>query len=124
MSFVLQVKDAPTAFKTGDVVAIRPNEWEASAMSDKEKWLSMGNTSESWPRTFFKVHVTNANMDGTEAEVQGLLAPFDIPSTSTDFNPLFERRYYIDTSSLVFDSNFSIEVNWVDLSAAIREHLA
>lgn len=56
------------------MVCIRPNNFEYSEGDCMSKWLEAGRAIENYKYNFAITHCTNPEMDGTEPEVQALLA--------------------------------------------------
>ena len=94
MTFKVIVKDSNAGYLNGDPLEIAPSAYDLTVAEDYTKWIDVGNSHESWPKTFYIIHITNAELDGTEAEVQYILAPYDI----SDPDATFKKRYNVQLS--------------------------
>lgn len=91
MTFKVVVKDSNAGYLNGDLLEIAPSAYDLTVAEDYAKWINAGNSHESWPETFYIIHITDVELDGTEAEVQYVLAPYDIGGLDAPF----KRRYNV-----------------------------
>jgi hypothetical protein len=58
MTFKVIVKDSNAGYLNGDPLEIAPSVYDLTVAEDYTKWIAAGNSHESWPKTFYIIHIT------------------------------------------------------------------
>tara|TARA_R110002124_G_scaffold244843_1_gene409925 strand:+ start:97 stop:468 length:372 start_codon:yes stop_codon:yes gene_type:complete len=85
----LQVKYSSSNYMTGDVIAIRPVNFEYKEGDCKSAWLAAGRPEESYKKTFAIIYISDCE-DAETTELTKLIQQY-----SDDIAPPFKRKYFL-----------------------------